>query len=264
MADETNKTDGQEGQSAPQGQAPQGQPPQGQQNNSQDALAAAIAALTSALKPTGQTEAGSEGTGVGVPPGPQSTGDEVLDGIVESVAMAYPKLSIDRAVGKAIESGDSRFIDEAYIREVAGKDADRLIKVAKSAVSRVNESAAQLKETVYSAVGGEQNWQTAVAAFNKGAPKELREAVAVMLDSGKTTQVKAAAQLVSQFASAGGFIRSNSRSGAPQYSAAAGGQGLSANDFKAEIAKLDRNSRDFQEKRADLYNRRALGRQAGL
>ena len=152
----------------------------------------------------------------------------MLDGIVESVAMAYPKLSIDRAVGKAIESGDARFIDEAYIREVAGKDADRLIKVAKSAVSRVNESASQLKETVYSAVGGEQNWQTAVAAFNKGAPKELREAVAVMLDSGKTTQVKAAAQLVSQFASAGGFIRSNSRSGAPQYSAAAGGQGPAA------------------------------------
>ncbi len=179
--------------------APQGQSQQGQQQNSPDALAAAIAALTSALKPSQQPAevAGPAGTA-----GPQSTGDEVLDGIVESVAIAYPKLSIDRAVGKAIESGDARFIDEAYIRAVAGTDADRLIKVAKAAVSRVNESASQLKETVYSAVGGEQNWQTAVAAFNKGAPKELREAVAVMLDSGKGTQVKAAAQLVSQFASA--------------------------------------------------------------
>ena len=257
MADEITEIKGQEGTNGPQGQAQQGQ-----QNNSPDALAAAIAALTSALKPSQQPAevAGPAGTA-----GPQSTGDEVLDGIVESVAIAYPKLSIDRAVGKAIESGDARFIDEAYIREVAGKDADRLIKVAKSAVSRVNESASQLKETVYSAVGGEQNWQTAVAAFNKGAPKELREAVAVMLDSGKSTQVKAAAQLVSQFASAGGFIRSSdSRSGAPQYSAAAGGQGLSANDFKTEIAKLDRNARGFQEKRADLYNRRALGQKAGL
>ena len=257
MADENIESKGQEGTNGPQGQAQQGQ-----QNNSPDALAAAIAALTSALKPSQQPAevAGPAGT-----VGPQSTGDEVLEGIVESVAIAYPKLSIDRAVGKAIESGDARFIDEAYIREVAGKDADRLIKVAKSAVSRVNESASQLKETVYSAVGGEQNWQTAVAAFNKGAPKELREAVAVMLDSGKSTQVKAAAQLVSQFASAGGFIRSSdSRSGAPQYSAAAGGQGLSANDFKTEIAKLDRNARDFQEKRADLYNRRALGQKAGL
>ena len=257
MADENTDIKGQEGTNGPQGQAQQGQ-----QNSSPDALAAAIAALTSALKPSEQPPevAGQVGNA-----GPHSTGDEVLDGIVESVAIAYPKLSIDRAVGKAIESGDARFIDEAYIREVAGKDADRLIKVAKSAVSRVNESASQLKETVYSAVGGEQNWQTAVAAFNKGAPKELREAVAVMLDSGKSTQVKAAAQLVSQFASAGGFIRSSdSRSGAPQYSAAAGGQGLSANDFKTEIAKLDRNARDFQEKRADLYNRRALGQKAGL
>ena len=256
MSEEINQN-----KNTPEGEnAPQGQTPQGQQQNSPDALAAAIAALTSALKPS---EQGSEVAAV--PGAPQSTGDDVLDGIVESVAIAYPKLSIDRAVGKAIEAGDARFIDEAYIREVAGKDADRLIKVAKSAVSRVNESATQLKETVYSAVGGEQNWQTAVAAFNKGAPKELREAVAVMLDSGKGTQVKAAAQLVSQFASAGGFIRSSEdRSNAPQYSAAAGGQGLSAADFKAEIAKLDRNARGFQEKRADLYNRRALGQKAGL
>ena len=240
--------------------APQDQSQQGQQQNSPDALAAAIAALTSALKPSEQVR-----EVVAVPGAPQSTGDDVLDGIVESVAIAYPKLSIDRAVGKAIESGDARFIDEAYIREVAGKDADRLIKVAKSAVSRVNESATQLKETVYSAVGGEQNWQTAVAAFNKGAPKELREAVAVMLDSGKGTQVKAAAQLVSQFASAGGFIRSSeNRSNAPQYSAAASGQGLSKTEFQAELNKLDRNARNFQELRAELYNRRALGQKTGL
>ena len=95
--------------------------------------------------------------------------------------------------------------------------------------------------------------------------EQALEAEQRKLDSGKSTQVKAAAQLVTQFASAGGFIRSSdSRSGAPQYSAAAGGQGLSANDFKTEIAKLDRNARDFQEKRADLYNRRALGQKAGL
>lgn len=131
----------------------QQQAPAGGQTN--DALAAAIAQLTQALgQPKGQEDAVTL-------PGTRDiagTGDEVLDGIVQSVSLAYPKLDLDRAVGKAIESGDARFIDAAYIRDVAGKDADRLLKIAAAAVARVNESAGQLKSAVYDTVGGEANW----------------------------------------------------------------------------------------------------------
>ena len=254
MANESQEQQQQQQQA---GQGNAGQNPAGQQ--SPDALAAAIAQLTSALnQPKAEEQQAAVSTDI------QGTGDEVLDAMVQSVALAHPKLSLDRAVGEAVAYGDARFIDEAYIREVAGKDADRLIRIAKAAVSRVQETATQLKDAVFNTVGGEENWNTAVAAFNSAAPKELKSAVATLLDSGKTNQVKAAAQLVSQYAASGGFIRSGARGGAPAFGAASGSQGLSKADFQTELGKLDRNARDFREKREDLFNRRTIGQKAGL
>lgn len=252
-----NESQEQQQQQQQEGQGSAGQNPAGQQ--SPDALAAAIAQLTSALnQPKAEEQQAAVSTDI------QGTGDEVLDAMVQSVALAHPKLSIDRAVGEAVAYGDARFIDEAYIREVAGKDADRLIRIAKAAVSRVQETATQLKDAVFNTVGGEENWNTAVAAFNSAAPKELKSAVSTMLESGKTNQVKAAAQLVSQYAASGGFIRSGAKGGAPAFGAASGSQGLSKSDFQTELGKLDRNARDFREKREDLFNRRTIGQKAGL
>lgn len=252
-----NESQEQQQQQQQEGQGSAGQNPAGQQ--SPDALAAAIAQLTSALnQPKAEEQQAAVSTDI------QGTGDEVLDAMVQSVALAHPKLSIDRAVGEAVAYGDARFIDEAYIREVAGKDADRLIRIAKAAVSRVQETATQLKDAVFNTVGGEENWNTAVAAFNSAAPKELKSAVSTMLESGKTNQVKAAAQLVSQYAASGGFIRSGAKGGAPAFGAASGSQGLSKADFQTELGKLDRNARDFREKREDLFNRRTIGQKAGL
>ena len=254
MANESQEQQQQQQQA---GQGNAGQNPAGQQ--SPDALAAAIAQLTSALnQPKAEEQQAAVSTDI------QGTGDEVLDAMVQSVALAHPKLSLDRAVGEAVAYGDARFIDEAYIREVAGKDADRLIRIAKAAVSRVQETATQLKDAVFNTVGGEENWNTAVAAFNSAAPKELKSAVATMLDSGKTNQVKAAAQLVSQYAASGGFIRSGAKGGTPAFGAASGSQGLSKAAFQTELGKLDRNARDFREKREDLFNRRTIGQKAGL
>lgn len=252
-----NESQEQQQQQQQEGQGNAGQNPAGQQ--SPDALAAAIAQLTSALKPKAEEQQqASVSTDI------QGTGDDVLDAMVQSVALAHPKLSIDRAVGEAVAYGDARFIDEAYIREVAGKDADRLIRIAKAAVFRVQETATQLKDAVFNTVGGEDNWNTAVSAFNSAAPKELRSAVATMLESGKANQVKAAAQLVSQYAASGGFIRSGAKGGATAFGAAAGSQGLSKADFQTELGKLDRNARDFREKREELFNRRTIGQKAGL
>lgn len=252
-----NESQEQQQQQQQEGQGIAGQNSAGQQ--SPDALAAAIAQLTSALnQPKVEEQQAAVSTDI------QGTGDEVLDAMVQSVALAHPKLSIDRAVGEAVAYGDARFIDEAYIREVAGKDADRLIRIAKAAVSRVQETATQLKDAVFNTVGGEDNWNTAVSAFNSAAPKELRSAVATMLESGKANQVKAAAQLVSQYAASGGFIRSGAKGGAPAFGAASGSQGLSKADFQTELGKLDRNARDFREKREELFNRRTIGQKAGL
>lgn len=199
---------------------------------------------------------------------PQSfapTGDDLLDGMVESVVIAFPNLHIDRAVGRAISEGDARFIDEAYIREIAGDRAEKVLKVARAAIGHINAEAAAVSNAVNAAAGGQEKWAAAVAAFNQNAAPELRKAVAGMADNPKTAV--AAAQVVLQFASANGFSSATNLSGNPSFSAPGQSSGLSSAEFKAEMQKLNQSAgrtADYQEKRADLYNRRVLGKQAGL
>lgn len=73
---------------------------------------------------------------------------------MESVALAYPGLNIERAVGRAISEGDSRFIDEAYIREIAGAKGDQVLRVAKAAVQHITNAAAAVQRDVMAAAGG--------------------------------------------------------------------------------------------------------------
>lgn len=193
------------------------------------------------------------------------TGDDVLDGMVESVSLAYPGLNIERAVGRAISEGDARFIDEAYIREIAGAKGDQVLRVAKAAVQHITNAAAAVQRDVMAAAGGADKWGAAVAVFNKTAAPELRQAIATMADNPKTAV--AAAQVILQFAAAGGFINTGSQGQGNQYSAPGNASGLSSKEFKTEMAKLNQTagqSADYQDKRAELYNRRVLGKNAGL
>ena len=226
--------------------------------NTDSGLAAAVAALTAALKPQGDNNDHS-------PVDAGSTGDIVLDSMVSSVQLAYPKLDIDRAVGKAIETGDARFIDEAYLREKTGDKFSQVLKIAQAAVERVTERSTSIQNSVFDTVGGKANWDTAVAGFNKEAPQALREAVATMLDSTKAEYIKAAAEMVREFAASRGMLKTTTAPGGrPTFSSAPGGNGLSKEAFRAELAKIDLRARDYPQKLEELRQQRAVGARLGL
>lgn len=235
-------------------------------------LSAAIAALTAALGAQGTPPAAPAVPGVpAAPAAPAAPADlnnvnvDALDDpILRSMALAMQTgaqgVDMNRAMGLAIERGDKSLIDRAYLVEKFGPDAVNRIQIAEGIVDSVNAKAEASARAAYDAAGGKDQWSAAAAAFNKAAPDALKTVIVTMLDSGKTDQVSAASKLVVEFAKGQGFIPNSN----PLLNAGAslpGGQALSKAEFQAELRKLDTNSRDYQERRADLFARRTLGKQ---
>jgi hypothetical protein len=84
------------------------------------------------------------------------------------------------------------------------------------------------------------------------------------MDSGKDTQIKAAAELVVQFAKSQGFVPTPATLLNTGASTSFAGQGLSKEDFQSELRKLSPQSRDFEAKRGELFSRRQVGKQVGM
>lgn len=254
------------------GHVPQEVPPAGAQPAAPVAkpddagLAAAIAALTASLKPSepAQTQA----------PAPQDEDslnnfdvNTLEDPVLRSMAIAMKTvgkgLDMDRAIGRAIEHGNADFIDAAYIREKCGDNANELVQIAQGIVSAVNAQASAAAASVYNLAGGEDSWNNCTAAFNAGAPAELRSVIGVMFDSGNQKQIEAAAKIVVEFAKGSGFIPNANpllQSGAaslPQ------GQALDKDSFQAELRKLNPNSRTYLQERSNLFARRSMGKRLG-
>lgn len=170
-----------------------------------------------------------------------------------------------RALGNALTHGDPSLIDVAYLREVGGKDAERLVTIAQGIVQHCTAAAAKATETVFALAGGEAHWEAATAAFNRSAPDHLKQFVKYSLDSGSASQVEAGAKAVVEFAKSSGFVATPgtgfiaSGGGAP-----GSAQGLSKEAFQAAHAALDKNSRTYERDKGELYGRRQIGKQMGI
>lgn len=170
-----------------------------------------------------------------------------------------------RALGNALTHGDPSLIDVAYLREVGGKDAERLVTIAQGIVQHCTAAAAQATASVFALAGGEANWDAATAAFNRSAPDHLKQFVKYSLDSGSASQVEAGAKAVVEFAKSSGLVATPgtgfiaSGGGAP-----GSAQGLSKDAFQAAHAALDKNSRTYEREKGELYGRRQIGKQMGL
>lgn len=234
-------------------------------------MAAAIAALTAAL---GAAKAPETPDGeVGTSPAPEKFGDlntldtsTLDDPIIRSMATVMQTvgkdLDLNRAIGNALDRGDARLIDTAYLREKGGANAEQLITIAKGIVEAVEAKGNAITAEIHALAGGEAGWTASVAAFNSTAPQELRLVVAQMLDSNKPDIIKAGAKLVTQFGNGSGLIPNSN----PQLTAGAGANAAAAltkEGFQAELRKLDPNSREFNTQRSELFARRALGRKLG-
>lgn len=196
---------------------------------------------------------------------PAATSDPVLGGMLKVFESGVPGLDKARALGNALTHGDVKLIDTAYLREKGGAQAESLIEIAKGIVEHATNAAAAATQEIFTLAGGEQNWNAATAAFNKGAPDYLKQFVVSAMNSGNRSQIKAAAENVVAYAKQSGLVATpgtgfvQSGGGAP-----GSAQGLSKADFQKAHAALDPNARDYIERKGELMGRRQIGKQLGL
>ncbi len=254
-------------------QAPAPEQPAAQPSQEGDTLAKAVAQLTELFNKQAEGQAPEEeptqesgdtdGYGDLNSFDVESLEDPVHRGMALALLEGIPDgFDLNRALGLALDRGDASLIDRGYIRDKCGKGADNKIRIAEGLVKAANAHSASIKSSVYEAAGGESQWFAAVAVFNKAAPAPIRHAAAALMDSGDSEKIKSAAALVVQFGRAsGGMPVVNPRldGGATIYT----GEALDKAAFQEELAKLDKNSRDYQAQRDALFARRTLGRKLG-
>lgn len=188
--------------------------------------------------------------------------DPVLAAQVNLLNSAVPGLDLQRAIGNALVYGNASLVDIAYIKEKAGDKAAHVETLAKSLVTYSLDAANRAVKSVYDVAGGEAQWASATAAFNKSAPQHLKVVVGELMNSGNANSIAAAAKTVVEFAKGSGAVPDVSGAiGINGAAAPASAQALSKNEFQAELRKLDPNSRDYLEVRENLFARRRMGQQ---
>lgn len=191
--------------------------------------------------------------------------DPHLMAVFSTFELVAPEVDLARAVGAAIDHGDLSRIDEAYLREKGGANAEKLIQIAKGLIQHINTSVTAVVTSVHAMAGGEDAFNNAVAVFNEKAPKYLREFVAQSFDSHNPDRIRSATESLLDFVKTQGALPV-----APQGHVRAGGgtpaagQGLSKEAYQAERLKLNRNDRDYADKERELTARRQIGKSQGL
>lgn len=179
---------------------------------------------------------------------------------------ALPGANIDTVFGKAFEYGDPALVNEMYIKEKGGANAAQLIQMAQQIVKTATAEIAASVDSVYRAAGGEAQWQAAVAAFNKNAPKHLKSVAVKLLDSPNRSEIQEGAKFVIEFARQGGFVAEAAERVDAQGGAGVGERGLSAEEYKEAIRNLKPafNNPNRNREEQELYRLRVLGKQRGL
>jgi hypothetical protein len=216
-----------------------------------------IAALLAALSGPQAAAPAAPATAAYVAP---ANGDPVVSSL--SSILAGAGVDISRAVAKAMEYGDVSLIDKAYIASVGGANAAHLTQLAASLVEHTGREGEAAVASAHTLAGGQANWNSAAALFRQNAPAHLQTICTNMLDSGIRAQSDAAAKMVVEFAKGNGGLVQNA--GLITGQATPGAEAaLSKDQFQAELAKLNRNERGYEQRRGELFGRRAMGKQLG-
>jgi len=200
---------------------------------------------------------------------PGTSADPKGVAMAEILVAAAPGLDLNRAIGKALGHGyDARLIDEAYIRETAGADAERVLTLARGLVEHTAAEATSTVNSIYSLAGGQQQWDSAVALFNEKAPAAMKALVAAALNTGSGDQIKNAATMVVDYVKTSGLIANIT--GAPVngvVNASSAEVGLSAAQYKQQVGELiakHRNSPTFEAEYERLTALRYAGKQQNI
>jgi hypothetical protein len=189
------------------------------------------------------------------------------DGLLTSLTATFSALGagvdINRAIGNALTLNNPALIDKAYLQEKGGTNAAALVALAESIVGRVQDQTKAAEAAVYKAAGDKASWDAAAAAFNQRAPAHLKAVVAKLLESGNPESIGSGAQYVLDYARQQGLVPQ--QAGLVQAGAGVpGAQGLSKQQFQAELFKLDKRSPTFEADRGALFARRQVGKQLGI
>lgn len=190
--------------------------------------------------------------------------DPIIKSMASVMQVVGKDIDLNRVLSNALSHGDPQLIDLAYLYEKAPAQAAQLAEIAKGIVQAVNAKSEAITAEVYSTVGGEAVWNSAVAAFNQTAPQALKLTVQQMLNSTKVDFIKAGAQIVAEFGKASGLIPQQGANLLNSAAAGMQGQGLTRSQFQEELRKLNPNSQGYNEAREALFARRSLGKRVGL
>ena len=166
-------------------------------------------------------------------------------------------VDLGRAFNKAVEHGDASLIDEAYLREKLGENADAVIQQATSLFEYSTHKAQEALSAVYEAAGGQEVLEQASKFFNASADPAEKAEIMYLLDSGNKDLMTRAAQRIVQFAQQGGMTYQRGKQPIGNPSTA---KGLSKAEYIAEIQKPNISPERYEE----LRNLRKLGMSQGL
>jgi hypothetical protein len=172
-------------------------------------------------------------------------------------------VDLARAIGNALTYGKPELVDVAYIQEKGGENAAELTQLAKAIVADVQAKTVAAQQSVFAAVGGAEQWNTAVAVFDSKAPAHLKKIIATMLDSGNPESIKSAAETVRDWTKNSGLVPSPGayvNAGATNVDS---GLALSKAEFQEQHSKLNPNSRTYMADRDRLFAARHAGKLAG-
>lgn len=198
---------------------------------------------------------------------PDDIGDPNVKRIVQLVDTHYPNLDRQRLMGKALEYGDPDFIDTNYLKDQLGDQADILIPFLEEIVETTQQSYESLVQDIYKEVGGAERWQGIAKVFTQSAPESIRSVAKQLIDSQDMDQIEQGIRLILDYSEQSGIAPKPPRLIQGQGFTQGGGHGLSAEDFKAELAKIgsrNSNPRNYDKVVTELRQRRALGIELGL
>lgn len=215
-------------------------------------IAALLAALSGAQAPATPNAA----------PAPYTpSGDPVVSSL--SGILSGSGVDVQKAIAKALEYGDASLIDKAYIASVGGANAAHLTQLAEQLVAHTGREAEAAEQSCYTLAGGQANFHAAVSVWNTSAPSHLKAIVENMMDSGVRAQSDAGAKMIVEFAKGNGGLMQPAGLVNPGAARPGAEAALSKEQFQSEMQKLDKNAPGYEQRRGELYGRRAMGKQLG-
>lgn len=191
--------------------------------------------------------------------------DPIIALTFENMSTLAPNLNLVRALGTAIDRADASLIDRAYLREVGGDKADRLIKLAEGMVQHVDTQVTNMQSEIHAKAGGQAQWDANAASFNTSAPAYLKSYVKEALNSADASKIRQGVDAVLEFVKASGNLPRP-----PQGHVRAGGGvpdgtlGLSKQAYQEARLKLNKFDRGYNDQARELDARRQIGKKMGL